>query len=58
MAPYEARFPYVKDLQGRYLLVNRRYDEFFHVDVDAMIGRTDPLSIIGHTAFCVSATTE
>jgi PAS domain S-box-containing protein len=32
---------YVKDLAGRYLLVNRRYADIFHVDRDAMVGRTD-----------------
>jgi len=32
---------YVKDLAGRYLMVNRRYVEVFRVDRDAMIGRTD-----------------
>ncbi|HWT52449.1 MAG TPA: PAS domain-containing protein, partial [Caulobacter sp.] len=32
---------YVKDLAGRYLMVNRRYAEIFHVDGEAMIGRTD-----------------
>jgi len=32
---------YVKDLAGRYLMVNRRYADIFHVDRDAMIGRTD-----------------
>ncbi|WP_235524432.1 PAS domain-containing protein [Caulobacter sp. Root655] len=32
---------YVKDLEGRYLLVNRRYGDIFHVDADAMVGQTD-----------------
>lgn len=32
---------YVKDLAGRYLMVNRRYGDIFHVDRDAMVGRTD-----------------
>jgi PAS domain S-box-containing protein len=32
---------YVKDLAGRYLMVNRRYADIFHVDRDAMVGRTD-----------------
>jgi PAS domain S-box-containing protein len=32
---------YVKDLEGRYLMVNRRYADIFHVDRDAMVGRTD-----------------
>ena len=32
---------YVKDLHGRYLMVNHRYADIFHVDRDAMIGRTD-----------------
>jgi PAS domain S-box-containing protein len=32
---------YVKDLQGRYLLVNRRFEELFHVTRDSVAGRTD-----------------
>lgn len=32
---------YVKDLEGRYLLVNRRFAEIFHVAPEAIIGRTD-----------------
>ena len=32
---------YVKDLSGRYLLVNRRYEELFHVREDYMLQRTD-----------------
>lgn len=32
---------YVKDIAGRYLMVNRRYAEIFHIDRDAMIGSTD-----------------
>jgi PAS domain S-box-containing protein len=32
---------YVKDLQGRFLLVNRRFAELFHVDPKAAQGRTD-----------------
>ncbi|MEO8302347.1 MAG: PAS domain S-box protein, partial [Rhizomicrobium sp.] len=32
---------YVKDLAGRYLLVNRRYLEIFHLDREAVIGKTD-----------------
>jgi len=32
---------YVKDLDGRYLMVNRRYGDIFHIDRDAMVGRTD-----------------
>lgn len=32
---------YVKDLEGRYLMVNRRYADIFHVDREAMVGRTD-----------------
>jgi PAS domain S-box-containing protein len=32
---------YVKDLEGRYLMVNKRYADIFHVDKDAMVGRTD-----------------
>lgn len=32
---------YVKGLDGRYLLVNRRYEELFHTSLDAVVGRTD-----------------
>jgi len=32
---------YVKDRDGRYALINRRYEEIFHVDRTWMCGRTD-----------------
>jgi PAS domain S-box-containing protein len=32
---------YVKDLEGRYLMVNRRYCEAFQVESAAMVGKTD-----------------
>lgn len=32
---------YLKDAQGRYLLVNRRYETLFHVERDGMLGKTD-----------------
>ena len=32
---------YVKDLQGHYLLVNRRFTEIFHLDQETVIGSTD-----------------
>jgi PAS domain S-box-containing protein len=32
---------YVKDLQGRYLLANRRYQELFQVSGQTLVGRTD-----------------
>jgi PAS domain S-box-containing protein len=32
---------YIKDLQGRYLLANRRYSELFHISNEAIIGKTD-----------------
>jgi len=32
---------YVKDLEGRYLLVNRRFTDLFHVASEAVIGKTD-----------------
>jgi PAS domain S-box-containing protein len=31
----------LKDLQGRYLLVNRRYEELFHIPRAEVLGRTD-----------------
>ncbi|HEY2977475.1 MAG TPA: PAS domain S-box protein, partial [Burkholderiaceae bacterium] len=32
---------YVKDLEGRYLLINRRYSEIFHISNEAIAGKTD-----------------
>ncbi|XYI02381.1 response regulator [Sorangium sp. So ce1128] len=32
---------YVKDIDGRYLMVNRRYEELFHVTQQSVIGKTD-----------------
>jgi PAS domain S-box-containing protein len=32
---------YVKDLDGRYLLINREYERLFHVTSDQMRGKTD-----------------
>lgn len=32
---------YAKDLDGRYLMVNRRYLELFHVNQQTVLGRTD-----------------
>ena len=32
---------YVKDLEGRYLLINRRFEELFHVTREAAAGKTD-----------------
>ncbi|GAC1630243.1 MAG: hypothetical protein NVS9B14_00590 [Candidatus Acidiferrum sp.] len=32
---------YVKDMQGRYLLINRRYSELFHISNEAIFGKTD-----------------
>jgi PAS domain S-box-containing protein len=32
---------YVKDLDGRYLLVNRRFEGIFHLARDTILGRTD-----------------
>ncbi len=32
---------FLKDLQGRYLLVNRRFEELFHFTPEETIGRTD-----------------
>jgi len=32
---------YVKDREGRYLLINRRFEELFHVRRDTIIGQTD-----------------
>ncbi len=32
---------YVKDVEGRYMLINRQYANLFHVTKDSMIGKTD-----------------
>jgi PAS domain S-box-containing protein len=32
---------YVKDVEGHYLLVNRRYEELFHLTRDWIVGKTD-----------------
>jgi PAS domain S-box-containing protein len=32
---------YVKDVEGKYLLVNRRFEELFHVAKDSAVGKTD-----------------
>ncbi|WP_437644630.1 hybrid sensor histidine kinase/response regulator [Sorangium sp. So ce362] len=32
---------YVKDLEGRYLMINRRFEELFHVPARSIIGKTD-----------------
>ena len=32
---------YLKDLEGKFLLVNRRYEELFHLDANEAIGKTD-----------------
>ncbi|WP_437852410.1 response regulator [Sorangium sp. So ce363] len=32
---------YVKDLEGRFLMVNRRYEELFHVTARSIAGKTD-----------------
>jgi PAS domain S-box-containing protein len=32
---------FVKDLEGRYLLINRRFEELFHVKRDSIAGKTD-----------------
>ena len=32
---------YLKDLEGRYVLINRRYEELFHISREELAGRTD-----------------
>ncbi|WP_342359653.1 PAS domain S-box protein [Terrarubrum flagellatum] len=32
---------YVKDIRGRYLMMNRRYADIFHIDREKTIGKTD-----------------
>lgn len=32
---------YVKDIEGRYLLINRRFEELFHVSREDILGKTD-----------------
>lgn len=36
-----SRVIYLKDLQGRYLLINREYERLFHVNRDEIKGKTD-----------------
>ena len=38
---YAPAIIYLKDLAGRYLLVNRRYEELFHVPQEDVVGMTD-----------------
>jgi PAS domain S-box-containing protein len=32
---------FLKNLEGRYILINKRYEELFHISSDKIIGRTD-----------------
>ncbi len=32
---------YVKDVEGNYVLINRRFEELFHISRDSIIGRSD-----------------
>jgi len=32
---------YVRDLAGKYLLINQRYEDLFHIKRDAVVGKTD-----------------
>ncbi|MFC1537462.1 PAS domain S-box protein [Gemmatimonadota bacterium] len=32
---------YVKDIEGRYLLINRKYEKLFHISNEKIIGKTD-----------------
>jgi PAS domain S-box-containing protein len=38
---HSAAIIYLKDQEGRYVLVNRRYEELFHARGDSVIGKTD-----------------
>ncbi|HSW08378.1 PAS domain-containing protein, partial [Aquabacterium sp.] len=46
---------YVKDVQGRYMMVNRRYSELFHLRGDAVIGKSDRELFPAETAAAVGA---
>jgi len=46
---------YVKDLEGRYLMVNRRYRELFHFADDDVIGRRDDELFPAETAAAMRA---
>jgi PAS domain S-box-containing protein len=46
---------YIKDLQGRYLLINRRYEALFKVRLKWLIGRTDLDLLAPETAEAVIA---
>jgi PAS domain S-box-containing protein len=41
---------YVKDLEGRYLLINRRFEELFHFDREEIVGKNDYEIFPGKTA--------
>jgi PAS domain S-box-containing protein len=36
-----SRIIYLKDRQGRYLLVNRQYEQLFHLTCQQIVGKTD-----------------
>jgi PAS domain S-box-containing protein len=38
---YTTAVIYVKDLDGRYILINRRFEELFHIPKESIIGRSD-----------------
>ena len=46
---------YIKDVDGRYLLINRRFEELFHVDNETARGQTDYLLFPKETADAVRA---
>jgi PAS domain S-box-containing protein len=46
---------YVKDVQGHYLMVNRRYSELFHLQGEAIIGKSDRELFPAETADAVGA---
>ena len=46
---------YIKDADGRYLLINRRFEELFHVRHEQALGRIDHDIFPRHTADSVRA---
>lgn len=38
---YSTSLIFIKDLDGRYLLVNKRFESFFHMSNDQLVGKTD-----------------
>ena len=38
---YSSALIFIKDLKGRYILVNRKFEETYHVSREQILGKTD-----------------